>query len=164
MKHFLNIFVLILAMPAFIFGQNNKKDEEKREDKAVIIKHDNDEKQSNEPVFFIVEQMPEYPGGELALRKFIAMNIKYPVEARSKNITGKVYVRFTVTKTGDVAQTNILRGVHPLLDQEALRVINLLPKWKPGKQRGKPVDVYYTIPISFGLETEKEKKMPRKNE
>jgi TonB family protein len=105
-------------------------------------------------VFFITEEMPQFPGGELGLRKFIAMNVKYPQEARENNVQGKVYVRFIVTKTGDVDSVTVQRGVDPSLDAEAVRVVKALPKWKPGMQRGVPVNVYYTVPINFSLKSE----------
>jgi len=105
-----------------------------------------------EPIFFIVEDMPEFPGGELALRKYIANNIKYPPEAQEKGVQGKVYVTFVVSKDGSVANCKIARGVGPSLDKEALRVVNSLPKWSPGKQRGQAVNVSYTVPINFVLQ------------
>ncbi len=103
-------------------------------------------------VFFIVEDMPEFPGGDLALRKYIANAIKYPVIAQENGIQGKVYVTFVVGKDGKVTNARIARGVDPSLDKEALRVVNTLPVWKPGKQRGKPVNVSYTVPINFVLQ------------
>ncbi len=104
-----------------------------------------------EPVFFIVEEMPVYPGGEDALRQFIANNIHYPVEAQEKAIQGQVYVCFVVDKTGKVRNAQIARGVAPSLDKEALRVVSSLPQWTPGKQKGQAVAVSYTVPISFKL-------------
>ncbi len=106
----------------------------------------------DEQVFFIVEDMPEFPGGDLALRKFIANSVKYPVAAQENGIQGKVYVSFVVSADGTVANTAIARGVDPTLDKEALRVVNALPRWKPGYQRGKPVNVSYTVPINFALQ------------
>ena len=106
----------------------------------------------DEQIFFIVEEMPEFPGGEQALRKFIANNIEYPVSAQENGIQGKVYVTFVVDKNGDVANARIARGVDPALDREALRVVNSLPKWIPGKQRGQNVNVSYTVPINFALQ------------
>ncbi len=103
-------------------------------------------------VFFIVEEMPEFPGGELALRKFIANAIKYPVIAQENGIQGKVYITFVVDRDGGISDAKVARGVDPSLDKEAIRVVSTLPKWKPGKQRGKPVRVSYTVPISFVLQ------------
>ena len=118
---------------------------------AVPVIDEGDTGNDNE-VFVIVEDMPEFPGGELALRKWISTNIKYPVIAAENGIQGKVYVTFVVDKDGSVSNARIARGVDPSLDQEALRVVNSLPKWKPGKQRGKPVRVSYTVPINFQLQ------------
>jgi len=103
-------------------------------------------------VFFIVEEMPEFPGGEMALRQFIANAIKYPVIAQENGIQGKVYVSFVVGKDGQVSDARVLRGVDPSLDKEAIRVVNSLPRWKPGKQQGKTVRVSFSVPISFVLQ------------
>ncbi|NLB26193.1 MAG: energy transducer TonB [Bacteroidales bacterium] len=112
-----------------------------------------EEKEEEETkVFFIVEDMPEFPGGEAALRQFIANAIKYPVIAQENGIQGKVFVTFVVDADGGISEAKITRGVDPSLDKEALRVVNMLPKWKPGKQRGKPVRVSYTVPINFVLQ------------
>jgi TonB family protein len=106
----------------------------------------------DEQVFFMVEEMPEFPGGEMALRQFIANNVDYPDDAQKGGIQGKVYVTFVVSKDGSVADAKIARGVNPSLDAEALRVVNSLPKWIPGKQRGEFVNVSYTVPINFVLQ------------
>jgi TonB family protein len=106
-------------------------------------------------VFVVVEDMPEFPGGEEALRNWIAENVKYPVEAAEKGIQGKVYAMFVVEKDGSIGRSKVVRGVFPLLDEEALRVVNAMPKWKPGRQRGKEVAVSYTIPINFQLQGKK---------
>ncbi|WP_297098242.1 energy transducer TonB [uncultured Draconibacterium sp.] len=102
-------------------------------------------------VFFIVEDMPEFPGGDEALRKYIANALNYPEVAQKNGIQGKVYVSFVVEKDGSIGDAKIERGVDPSLDKEALRVVKALPMWKPGKQRGKTVRVQYTVPINFAL-------------
>jgi TonB family protein len=107
---------------------------------------------TDEEVFLIVDEMPEFPDGELALRQFLAKTVKYPAEAVKNGIQGKVYVTFVVGSDGQVKNAKIARGVHPLLDAEALRVINLQPLWIPGKQKGVPVAVSYTVPINFLLQ------------
>jgi protein TonB len=119
---------------------------------APVISAKEEEEEEETQVFFIVEDMPEFPGGEMALRTYIANAIKYPVIAQENGIQGKVYVTFVVSKDGSVTNASIARGVDPSLDKEALRVVNSLPKWKPGKQRGKPVNVSYTVPINFVLQ------------
>jgi TonB family protein len=103
-------------------------------------------------VYLTVEQMPEFPGGELGLRKFLASNIKYPMTAVEKNIQGKVFATFVVDKTGKVTDVKIVRGIEPSLDQEAIRVVQAMPQWTPGIQDGETVAVQYTIPINFVLE------------
>lgn len=119
---------------------------------APVVSAKEEEEEEEAQVFFIVEDMPEFPGGEMALRTYIANAIKYPVIAQENGIQGKVYVTFVVGKDGSVSNASIARGVDPSIDKEALRVINTLPKWKPGKQRGKPVNVSYTVPINFQLQ------------
>ncbi len=132
---------------------NSEADKETFVDVAPVVQAVKEEKEDEEAqVFFIVEEMPEFPGGEAALRRFIADAIKYPVIAQENGIQGKVYVTFVVDKDGGISDAKIARGVDPSLDKEALRVVNSLPKWKPGKQRGKPVRVSYTVPISFVLQ------------
>ncbi|MGQ1889306.1 energy transducer TonB [Thermophagus sp. OGC60D27] len=111
-----------------------------------------DEEEEEAPVFFIVEEMPEFPGGELALHKYLASTIEYPVIAQENGIQGRVYVKFVVNTDGSITDVEIARGVDPSLDKEALRVVKSMPKWKPGKQRGKSVRVSYTVPINFVLQ------------
>ena len=102
-------------------------------------------------VFTIVEHMPEFPGGDEAMAKFLQKNIVYPESVMKANIQGKVYLSFVVDEKGNVRDAKILRGVHELLDAEALRVINLMPRWKPGTQGGRPVRVQFNLPIDFKL-------------
>ncbi len=119
---------------------------------VVVVGYGQQEPNPEETVFFIVEEMPEFPGGDDGMKQHIAMNIKYPVEAQKKGIQGKVYVTFVVAKDGSVKDARIARGVDPHLDAEAMRVVNSLPRWTPGKQRGKAVNVSYTVPIEFKLQ------------
>ena len=100
-------------------------------------------------VYDVVEQQPEFPGGPSAMAKWLGDNIKYPAEAAKQGIEGRVIVQFVVGKDGTVGNAKLMRPVNPLLDQEALRVINAMPKWTPGKHDGKPVAVKYTIPVTF---------------
>ena len=108
--------------------------------------------EKNAEVFFIAEEMPEFPGGDTALRKFIASSVKYPEIAVKNGVQGKVYVSFVVCNDGYIANAKITRGVDPSIDKEALRVVSALPRWKPGTQRGKAVNVQYTVPINFTLQ------------
>ena len=102
-------------------------------------------------VFQVVEEMPEFPGGMAECMKWLAQNIKYPAEAQEKGIQGRVIVQMVVEKDGTITHAKVVRGVDPLLDTEALRVVNSSPKWKPGKQNGEAVRVKYTLPIMFRL-------------
>ena len=103
-------------------------------------------------IFYIVEDPAEFPGGERALYKYIQNSVKYPVIAQENGVQGKVYVKFVVNESGKVSNAEILRGVDPSLDNEALRVIRSLPDFKPGKQRGNPVKVFYNAVINFQLQ------------
>ncbi len=118
-----------------------------------VIEQVQEEVQEEAPqeVFVVVEEMPSFPGGDTELFRFIYDNIKYPELAKENNIQGKVILRFCVTYKGTVDQVSVVRGVDPSLDEEAIRVIKMLPLWKPGKQGGKPVNVWYSVPISFQL-------------
>ena len=111
-----------------------------------------EEEESAQQIFTVVEEMPKFPGGDAELLKFIAKSIKYPVIAQENGIQGRVICAFVVNRDGSVVDAEVLRGVDPSLDKEALRVIGTMPKWTPGKQRGKPVRVKYTVPITFRLQ------------
>ena len=127
-------------------------DEDKVDFSAPVEEIVQEEEKPEEPeIFFIVEEMPQFPGGETALRKYIAENVRYPEMAKENDIQGTVYVRFVVDEKGKVTNVELLRGVDPLLDKEALRVVSSLPNWKPGKQRGKAVKVSHSVPIKFAL-------------
>jgi periplasmic protein TonB len=103
-------------------------------------------------IFMVVEQMPEFPGGEDSLYSFIARHIRYPQAAKESGIQGRVFVTFVVEKDGSVSDARILRGIGGGCDEEALRMVQAMPKWLPGKQRGKPIRVQYNMPIKFSLE------------
>lgn len=104
-----------------------------------------------EEIFMVVEDAPEFPGGTQALLDYLRKNIKYPAICRENNIQGRVLVSFVVNKDGAIVDPEVVKGVNPSLDKEALRVISGMPKWKPGSQRGKPVRVKYTVPVNFRL-------------
>ena len=110
-----------------------------------------EEEVDEQEIFTIVEEMPEFPGGQAAALKWIANELKYPAIAQENGVQGRVTVRFTINADGSVVDPVILRGVDPHLDKEALRVIGKMPKWKPGKQRGKAVRVSYNLPVRFKL-------------
>ena len=111
------------------------------------------EEEEEEVVFMVVETMPEFPGGQQALFKYIEENKKYPIIAKENGIQGRVICQFVVNKDGSIVDVIAIRSSgEPSLDKEAIRVIKSMPKWKPGKQHGKPVRVKYTVPVNFRLQ------------
>ena len=105
-----------------------------------------------EEIFVVVEDQPLFPGGNAAMMKFLSDNIKYPVIAQENNIQGRVICNFVVEKDGSITDVQVVRGVDPSLDREAVRVIQQMPRWKPGKQRGQAVRVRFTLPVVFRLQ------------
>lgn len=120
-------------------------------DKLVFNSKEN-KYEKEEEIFVLVEEMPEFPGGELALRKYLANTVKYPQIAQENGIQGKVFVSFIIDELGYITNIELIRGIDSSLDNEALRVVSTLPKWKPGKQAGKAVKVRYSVPIHFELQ------------
>ena len=121
--------------------------------KAVVEEPVVTEKAVEEPkIFSFVEQNPEFPGGDVELIKFLQKNIQYPQMERDNDIQGKVLLRFVVREDGSVSDVTVARSVSPGLDKEAVRVVKLLPKFKPGKQQGKAVPVYFNLPVVFKLQ------------
>lgn len=110
-----------------------------------------EEEVEEEQIFTIVEEMPSFPGGEAALMKYLGKNIKYPAIAKDAGIQGTVYVTFVVNEEGAVKDVQVLRSIGGGCDEEAIRVVESMPKWTPGKQRGKSVKVQYNLPIRFTL-------------
>lgn len=112
-----------------------------------------EEEEEEEVIFVVVETMPEFPGGQQALFKYLSDNVKYPVIAQENGIQGRVICQFVVNKDGAIVDVEVVRsGGDPSLDKEAVRVIKSMPNWKPGKQRGKAVRVKYTVPVNFKLQ------------
>lgn len=111
-----------------------------------------EEEESAQQIFTVVEDMPQFPGGDAELTKYLGKSVKYPVIAQENGIQGRVVCSFVINRDGSVVDAEVVRGVDPSLDKEALRVINAMPKWTPGKQRGKPVRVKYTVPVTFRLQ------------
>lgn len=107
--------------------------------------------QKEEKIYDVCDEMPTFNGGDEALMKWLGENIKYPAEAEAQGIAGRVEVRFAVDKEGNVTKAEVTTSVDSLLDAEALRVVEAMPKWTPGKQDGKPVSVYFTLPVTFRL-------------
>jgi TonB family protein len=121
---------------------------------SVTVKFELPDKVIADDTFIVVEQAPEYPGGGTALLEFIRNNLRYPEAARAEKAEGRVIVRFVVNTKGKVEDAEVIKGVHPLLDAEALRVVGLLSGWLPGAQEGKPVNVWYMVPVTFSLTPE----------
>ncbi len=132
------VLLMLCLLPAMLFGQ----------DKGTISTEGT---VKGEQIYDIVEQYPEFPGGYSALTEWIDDNLKYPVEAAMDGIEGRVIVQFIVRPTGKVVDAEVVRGIAPSLDKEALRLINIMPSWIPGRQKGKAVNVRYTLPITFKL-------------
>jgi TonB family protein len=137
-------------MPDWIAGKEN--DKTVKIQTGTSFSYDPNPEGPPTEVFVVVEEMPYFPGGDTALINFIYRNLKYPMSAKEKKIQGRVITRFCVTYRGDIDQATVLKGVDPALDIEALRVIKMLPKWQPGRQGGKPVNVWYAVPVSFVLD------------
>jgi protein TonB len=131
-------------------AQVEVQNEEVIEEVEVVAEEVQEDVDEAEP-FVVVEEMPMFPGGEPALLAYIAEHTQYPEVAKENNIQGKVIVRFCVTSKGGVDKVSILKSVDPELDAEAIRVVQSLPAFKPGKQGGKPVPVWYMVPINFTL-------------
>ena len=119
--------------------------------KAKEINPENENRDMPTEIFVVVEKMPEFPGGDAALMKFINDNIRYPEAAKNDGIAGRVILRFAILANGKVANTMVLKGVNPEIDNEAVRVIKSLPDWTPGMQGGKLVNVWYSVPVTFAL-------------
>ena len=125
-------------------------------DKAVEVKYVpvevEEEEVEEQQIFQVVEEMPEFPGGMGECMKWLGKNMKYPTISQENGVQGRVIVQFVVNRDGSIVDATVARGVDPYLDKEALRVVGLMPKWKPGKQRGKAVRVKYTLPVMFRLQ------------
>ena len=102
-------------------------------------------------VYQVVEQMPQFPGGQAAMMKFIADSLRYPSVVCTGGVEGRIVVRFVVDCKGNIVNPLVVRSVDPLLDREAIRLVKSMPKWIPGRQNGKPVCVIYNVPIRFKL-------------
>jgi len=113
---------------------------------------DSEEEEDNDQIFVIVEDMPEFPGGDAALLRYISKNVKYPVICQENGIQGMVSVSFVINEKGEVVNVQAFRGPDPNLEREAIRVVKSMPKWKPGKQRGRAVNVSYSVPVRFRLQ------------
>ena len=137
------------------FGQTNF--DQGTDDRNVVREHKEEiiveeKKPEKEEVFRAVEQMPQFPGGDAELMKFLRDNIVYPAMAQENNVQGKVIVQFVVTKTGDIGEVKVVKSVDRDLDNEAVRLVKKLPKFFPGRMNGQAVNVWYTLPVQFKLQ------------
>jgi len=135
------LFTLLLLLPLFSFSQ--------------------EEETPNNPkntTYDVVAVSPEYPGGPSAMSQFIVDNFQYPEKAIKRNEQGTIWIEFEVRKSGDLSDIKVVKGVSRSLDAECVRIIALMPKWSPGEQKGKKVNVRYTIPIKARMETPKKKR------
>ena len=142
---FVPLTIALMAMNSSVIRANVQK-------KEVKTTKTTKKADASNKVYEVVEQMPTFPGGDAALMKYLAENIKYPVSAQKAKEQGRVVVQFIVEKDGTVTGVKTVRSVTPALDAEAVRVIKAMPKWTPGKQGGQPVRVNYNVPVSFRLQ------------
>ena len=150
----MNSAITVVAADAEQDAQTSDNKIDKVND-IVKDKEDDDpdlQKNDNDKAYDVVEEMPQYPGGVGKLMEYVSMNVRYPKEAESKSIQGRVVTTFVIEKDGSIADAEVVKSVDPALDAEALRVVKAMPKWTPGKQDGKPIRVKYTMPITFALQ------------
>lgn len=152
---YLAILPVALSLVAFN-SCTNKKQQAENENADTVVETvapspENEKKDSVDEVFTVVEHQPEFPGGKEALMKYLADNLKYPVDAQQKGLDGRVICNFVVEKDGSISDVEVVRGAAPSLDKEAVRAIETMPKWNPGKQNGQVVRVRYTLPVIFKL-------------
>ncbi|WP_299229328.1 M56 family metallopeptidase [uncultured Bacteroides sp.] len=148
-------FALLLAGNISCSSEATKTDDVKEKavtEKPEVVETPAEKAETKDEVFMVVEKMPEFPGGIKELMSFLSKNIKYPASAIAKNVQGRVIVQFVVEKDGTPTEFKVMRSVDPALDAEALRVMQEMPKWKPGMQRGQVVRVKYTVPVTFRLQ------------
>lgn len=129
----------------------NKQESDMNKDDAFFSGTPSVSETSLDQVFTIVEQMPQYPGGDKALQKFMEKNLQYPVTAIENGVEGTVYISFIVERNGGITSVKVIRGIGGGCDEEALRLVHLMPEWKPGKQEGETVRTYMTLPVRFQL-------------
>ncbi len=133
-------------------GQDNRAQFQTAVDEVVVEKKEEKPKEVKEEIHTLVEQMPQFPGGDAALMKYLSSHINYPPMAAENGVQGKVILQFVVEKDGRVGEVKIARSVDKDLDKEAIRVVKSLPKFTPGRQNGYPVRVWYTLPVNFKLQ------------
>lgn len=150
---------VVRSMPNWKPGKQRGKEVRMRYTLPVTFRLDNGQESTkktettnSEEVFKVTEELPQYPGGTAELMKYLAKNIRYPKGAQEQGIQGRVVVQFTVQKDGSITDSKVVKPVHTLLDAEALRVVDAMPKWIPARQRGKEVACYFSVPVMFRLQ------------
>lgn len=138
-------FVFVSLLLPLLAAAQNVKDTTQVAPPTTISPEDNYE------IFVVIDEDASFPGGEKARIKFISENLKYPIDARKKNIEGTVYIAFVIEKDGSISNAKILRDIGGGLGEEALRVVKMMPKWIPGKNKGEPVQVKFSMPVKFVL-------------
>ena len=149
----LTFFVIVFSMN--LKAQNQSNDSIEKKYLEIELESLLPKTTEKDTIFKICDQMPEFPGGNSSLMKYLASNLRYP--DTGDDIQGRVVIRFVVRKDGSIDNIEILHSIHPIFDREAVKVIQEMPKWIPGKQNEKPVDVYFTLPIRFHLASYYEK-------
>lgn len=152
MKKIIALSALLLLLNSNLKAQNVVNPTNEKDNITILRAVGDDSTVSDkEKVYQVVEQQPSFPGGREELFKYLAYNVKYPIDAAENKIEGRVLVTFVVEHDGSISNVNVANSVYPSLDKEAIRVVSEMPKWIPGKANGKTVRVKYTIPITFRL-------------
>ena len=141
------LFLLFILSVGLFISCGTDKSILKNDTSYVVAKDETE----TDKVYQAVEKMPEFPGGKQRLLDWVMKNIQYPVEAREMGIQGRVIVQFVVNKSGKAVEPVIVQSLHHLLDDEAIRLVESMPRWKPGEEKGEPVRVKFTMPINFRL-------------
>ena len=157
-----NLLITLALLITILYINNNVYSQNKSDSTQKKNQNKTSEIEKEKPAPTIVEQMPEFPGGQIGLSKFLSNNIKYPDYARESGIQGNVYVTFVVKTDGSISNIKILRGIGGGCDEEVIRVIKKMPNWKPGKQDGKNVNVQFNLPVNFRLNDDDNDKKNKK--
>lgn len=152
MKKIIALSALLLLLGSNLNGQNVVNPTNEKDNITILRAVGDDSTVSDkEKVYQVVEQQPSFPGGREELFKYLAYNVRYPIDAAKNKIEGRVLVTFVVEHDGSISNVNVANSVYPSLDKESIRVVSGMPKWIPGKANGKTIRVKYTIPITFRL-------------
>lgn len=152
MKKIIALSALLLLLGSNLKAQNVVNPTNEKDNITILRAVGDDSTVSDkEKVYQVVGQQPSFPGGREELFKYLAYNVKYPIDAAKNKIEGRVLVTFVVEHDGSISNVNVANSVYPSLDKESIRVVSGMPKWIPGKANGKTVRIKYTIPITFRL-------------